>query len=171
MYLNATEAETGAGVGLIPANTRSVLRIDHQLDHGEWVWDDNGVTQGPVTIQVDLRRQMVSAYRGGHEIGTSVILYGGEGKDTPLGQFPIKAKSERHFSRTYYNAPMPFSLWLTDDGVALHGSDVRWGAATHGCVGLPVAFARRLFEAAERGDMVQIVNSDADAIARSGITT
>jgi lipoprotein-anchoring transpeptidase ErfK/SrfK len=54
---------------------------------------------------------------------------------------------------------MPYSLWLTGDGVAVHGSDVRWGRATHGCVGVPVDFARRLFAAAEEGDVVHIVRS------------
>jgi lipoprotein-anchoring transpeptidase ErfK/SrfK len=33
---------------------------------------------------------------------------------------------------------------------------VRWGAATHGCVGVPTEFARRLFEAAKVGDRVDI---------------
>jgi hypothetical protein len=37
--------------------------------------------------------------------------------------------------------------------VAVHGSDVRWGRATHGCVGVPGAFARRLFAAAKEGDV------------------
>jgi lipoprotein-anchoring transpeptidase ErfK/SrfK len=34
---------------------------------------------------------------------------------------------------------------------------VRWGAATHGCIGLPLEFARRLFEQAKVGDEVVIV--------------
>lgn len=168
-FLNDRERQEGARMGLIPANARSVLVVEDELGYGEWVWDDEGVEDGPTTIHVDLRRQIVSAFRGGHEIGTSIILYGGEGKETPIGRFPVKAKSETHFSRTYNNAPMPYSLWLTDDGVAMHGSDVRWGRATHGCVGLPLEFARRLFEEAEVGSVVRIVRSDEDLIEQSGI--
>jgi lipoprotein-anchoring transpeptidase ErfK/SrfK len=52
---------------------------------------------------------------------------------------------------------MPYTLRLTDDGVSIHGSTVRWGAATHGCIGVPLEFARRLFEASRVGDDVLIV--------------
>jgi lipoprotein-anchoring transpeptidase ErfK/SrfK len=34
---------------------------------------------------------------------------------------------------------------------------VRWGAATHGCIGIPVAFAKHVFEATKVGDEVVIV--------------
>jgi lipoprotein-anchoring transpeptidase ErfK/SrfK len=52
---------------------------------------------------------------------------------------------------------MPFMLRLTADGVAIHGADVRRGAATHGCIGVPTDFARRLFGAVKLGDPVVIV--------------
>jgi lipoprotein-anchoring transpeptidase ErfK/SrfK len=71
------------------------------------------------------------------------------------------AKTEKHHSATY-DAPMPFSLWLTPDGVAIHGSDVRWGTATHGCVGVPVEFAQKLFHEASVGDVVEVVDGSPD---------
>ncbi len=40
---------------------------------------------------------------------------------------------------------MPYMLRLTGDGVAIHDSKVEWGYATHGCIGVPVAFAKALF--------------------------
>jgi lipoprotein-anchoring transpeptidase ErfK/SrfK len=52
---------------------------------------------------------------------------------------------------------MPYTLRLTADGVSIHGSNVRWGYATHGCVGVPTAFASKLFEAVSVGDDVLIV--------------
>ena len=52
---------------------------------------------------------------------------------------------------------MPYTLRLTDDGVSIHASSVRWGAATHGCIGVPLDFARLLFGAAGKGDFVVIV--------------
>jgi lipoprotein-anchoring transpeptidase ErfK/SrfK len=53
---------------------------------------------------------------------------------------------------------MPYTLRLTDDGVSIHASDVRWGAATHGCIGVPIAFAERLFDVTRIGDEVMIVS-------------
>lgn len=158
IYLGTIDASEAIGRGLVPDGTKSVLQVEEAMRHGQFVWQDDGKTSGPLTVWVDLDRQLVSAFRGGHEIGTSVILYGAEGNDSPTGSFPIMDKREDYHSRTY-DAPMPYSLWLTNDGVALHGSDVRWGRATHGCIGVPVDFARRLFDVAEEGDVVRIVRS------------
>jgi len=143
----------------LPPGTRSLLPVHDPLVYGAFVWDEEGVPPGPLIVWVDLRRQLVSAFRGGHEIGTAVILYGAGEKETPLGEFAILRKDSDYHSRTY-DAPMPHSLFLTDDGVALHGSTVEGGRATHGCVGLPPEFARLLFAAASRGDRVEIVRSD-----------
>ena len=51
---------------------------------------------------------------------------------------------------------MPYTLKLTLDGVSIHGSNVRDGYATHGCIGVPVDFAAKLFQAASTGDEVII---------------
>jgi lipoprotein-anchoring transpeptidase ErfK/SrfK len=106
-------------------------------------------------VRVDLARQLISVFRGGHEIGTAVILYGGDGKATPRGDFEILQKAADYHSRTY-DAAMPFMLRLTADGVAIHASEVSEGFATHGCVGVPEGFARRLFAVAKLGDRVSI---------------
>jgi hypothetical protein len=136
----------------------SLLRVDRPMRYGEYKWDEAGVPPGPITIRVDLRTQLMSVFRAGHEIGTAVALYGADSKKTPLGSFPILWKGRDHRS-SLYDAPMPFTLRLTGDGVAIHGSDVRWGAATHGCVGVPTEFAGRLFEQARVGDFVTIVRT------------
>ena len=102
-------------------------------------------------------RNLMSVFRSGHEIGTAVILYGADGLPTPTGKFPILAKLKDHRSITYDNAPMPYTLRLTPDGVSIHGSNVRWGFATHGCVGVPKEFAAKLFDVVKKGDEVLIV--------------
>lgn len=158
VYLTARQTAETRNSDLWPGEVRSLLSVDHQLRHGEWRWEDRGVPAGPSTVRVDLRTQLISVMRGGHEIGTAVILYGAESHETPLGRFPILSKAADYRSRTY-DAPMPYMLRLTPDGVALHGSDVRLGNATHGCIGLPLAFARKLFEEVERGSEVLIVRS------------
>jgi len=137
---------------------RSVLSIRQRLRYGDFVWDDNGIPAGPVWVRADLDRQLISVFRDGHEIGTAVILYGADGKPTPAGTFPVLQKAADYHSMTY-DAPMPYMLRLTRDGVAIHGSDVRRGAATHGCIGVPTAFARLLFEQMQLGDPVMVVGS------------
>lgn len=128
------------------------------MEYGTWRWDDAGVPAARVTVRVDLERQLVSVFQGPDEIGTAVIVYGIDGKDTPRGKLPILGKSRDYHSITY-DAPMPFSLWLRDDGVALHGSSVRMGKATNGCIGVPVEFAAKLFEVARKGDIVEVVGN------------
>lgn len=134
---------------------QSLLNVPTPLRYGEFVWDETNVAAGPVWIRVDLQAQTISIFRGGHEIGIAVMLYGADGKPTPPGQFTVLAKSKDHQSGQY-DAPMPYSLWLTKDGVAIHGSNVRWGSATHGCVGVPIDFARKLFDATSVGDRVTV---------------
>jgi len=144
--------------GLLPGGVRSLLRTEGVMRHGDFRWDDKGVAAGPLTIWVDLRTQLVSVFRGGHEIGTAVIVYGDNTMESPLGRFPILSKHRDYHSRTY-DAPMPHSLFITNTGVALHGSPMSSRRATHGCIGLPDKFAQHLFDAASVGDSVEIVRS------------
>ena len=134
----------------------SVLNVGGRMNYGDWTWNDAKVPPGPVWIRVDLEHQVLSVFRAGHEIGTAVILYGIRDKQSPAGAFRVLQKAADYHSVTY-DAPMPFMLRLTADGVAIHGADVRPGAATHGCIGVPTRFARRLFEAVSLGDPVVIL--------------
>lgn len=144
-------------VAVTPADNelviRRVLKIDGPFKHGDYVWDDAGVPDGPVVITVDVAAETLSVFRGGYEIGAAVILFGATDKPTPLGVFPITQKKKDHISNLY-NAPMPYMMRLTNDGVAIHGSKVEWGGATHGCIGVPIAFAAKLFSVAKLGDKV-----------------
>ena len=158
-YLPQTRGEQAFRAGLLPAGTQSLLASPGRMRHGDFAWNDDGIPPGPLTIWVDLRTQVISVFRGGHEIGTAVIVYGAESMESPLGRFPILSKHRDYHSRAY-DAPMPYSLFITDTGVALHGSPMSSRRATHGCIGLPTEFARLLFAAAEKGDMVEVVRSD-----------
>lgn len=144
--------------GLLPAGVRSLLRTEGVMRHGDFRWNDEGVAAGPLTIWVDLRTQLISVFRDGHEIGTAVIVYGDDTMESPLGRFPILSKHRDYHSRTY-DAPMPHSLFITNTGVALHGSPMSSRRATHGCIGLPDKFAQQLFDAASIGDSVEIIRS------------
>jgi len=137
---------------------RSVLNIRSTMKFGDFIWDEEGVPDGPMWVRADLDRQIISVFRGGHEIGTAVVLYGADEKPTPAGVFPVLQKDADYHSRTY-DAPMPFMLRLTDDFVAIHGSDVRAMSATHGCIGVPLEFARRLFDQMQVGDEVFVLKT------------
>lgn len=156
LFLTEAETAEAAKRGLLPAGTRSIIGTGKKLTYGEWRWDDKGVPAGPTHVRVDLARQLVSVYRGPDEVGTAVVLYGTEGKETPRGKLPILGKTRDYHSKTY-DAPMPYSLWLRDDGVALHGSSVTAGRATNGCIGVPEAFAAKLFDIVEKGDIIEVV--------------
>ena len=138
-----------------PLVVKSVLPIAGPLKFGKHHWDESRGVAGPLVITVDLEAQVLSVFRGGHEIGATAILYGADDKPTPLGRYPITQKSKDHVSNLYH-VPMPYMLRLTNDGIAVHGSEVEWGYATHGCVGVPVAFAKKLFAVAKLGDVVII---------------
>ncbi len=137
---------------------KRVLKIDGPFRHGDYAWDEKGApATGPVIITVDLRAQTLSVFRDGYEIGAAVILYGATDKPSPLGAFPITQKDADHVSNLY-DAPMPYAQRLTSDGVFIHGSDVQYGRGTHGCIGVPVAFAQKLFGVTKLGDMVVITD-------------
>lgn len=142
--------------GELDREIKSILKVDQAMRHGEFLWNEADVPDGPVWIRVDLERQLISIFRAGHEIGTAVILYGADEKATPAGHFRVMWKRKDHRSATY-DAPMPYTLRLTDDGIAIHGSEILSGRATHGCIGVPTAFARHLFETTDKGDEVVIV--------------
>lgn len=133
----------------------SALALDRPLSHGDYAWSDDGVPAGPTWIHVDIARQTLRVIRGTSEIGRAIILYGADNKPTPLGAFKVTEKDADHVSNLY-GAPMPYMLRLTNDGIAIHGSDVKYGEATHGCIGVPEEFAAILFAEAELGDRVII---------------
>lgn len=134
---------------------KRILPIEGPIKYGEWHWNDDGVPPGPIVITVDLEARVLSIFRSGYEIGAAAVLLGTQEKPTPLGVFPITQKRRHHVSNLY-DAPMPYMMRLTNDGIALHASEVEWGYASHGCVGMPEPFAAKVFSEADVGDRVFI---------------
>jgi hypothetical protein len=140
-----------------PFVIKSILPVEGSIRYGDWFWDESAAPRsGKLVITVDLEARVISAFRDGHEIGTAVALLGTRRHPTPLGTFPILTKERNNVSEKYSNAPMPWTLRLTWDGIAIHGSPVLNGYASHGCIGVPDEFAAKLFAAAGRGDKVII---------------
>lgn len=138
---------------------RRILPIEGPIKYGEWHWDDEGVPDGPLLVTVDLQARVISIFQGGYEIGAAAVMLGTDEHPTPTGVFPILWKQRHNVSEKYGNAPMPWSMFLTLDGVAIHGgSDVENGYASHGCIGVPDDIAKRLFAIARQGDKVVITD-------------
>ncbi|WP_404480147.1 L,D-transpeptidase family protein [Novosphingobium sp. BL-52-GroH] len=139
-----------------PFVIKRILPIKGAIKYGEWHWDEKDVPAGPIVVTVDLEARVLSVFRSGYEIGATAVLLGTSDKPTPLGVFPITQKDKDHVSNIYTGAPMPYMQRLTNDGITLHGSDVALGYASHGCVGMPDAFAAKLFATTKLGDKVYI---------------
>lgn len=77
-----------------------------------------------------------------------LVSTGGQGYDTPSGTYrPFRFEKE-HFSTEWDDAPMPYSMFFTGRGHAIHGSThiKRLGTrASHGCVRLAPENAALLF--------------------------
>ncbi|ASW06200.1 L,D-transpeptidase family protein [Rhizobium sp. 11515TR] len=110
-------------------------------------------------IVVSKDRQSLAVYDGDKVIATSKVSTGKRGHTTPSGIFSILEKKVYHESNLYSAAPMPFMQRLTWSGIALHESNsVPNYPASHGCVRMPKAFAKMLYQMTERG--VHVVIAD-----------
>jgi hypothetical protein len=140
-----------------PFVVRSILPISGPIKFGQFYWDESRGEPGPVVITVDLTARVLSVFEDGHEVGAAAILKGYGDKPTPVGVFPITQKDATHISNIF-EVPMPWMLRLTNDGVSIHGSKVEAGYATNGCIGVPDAFAEKLFHVVHLGDRVIITD-------------
>jgi len=143
-----------------------LARQADQLKPGEWVWAPQIAASGPVLVYVDLGRQRATVYRNGVRIGVSTISSGKDGHETPTGVFTILEKNKEHHSKTYNDASMPFQQRLTWLGVAMHAGNLPGYPASHGCVRLPMEFAKKLFEVTPMGGTVVIAGGHEDPVKR-----
>jgi len=137
-----------------------------KLKPGQWVWKPEIAPKGPILVYVDLSRQLATVYRNGVRIGVSTISSGRPGYETPTGVFTILEKNKEHISRKYNDAPMPYQERLTWGGVALHAGGLPGYPESHGCVHLPLAFSKILFDAMPMGGTVVIAGGHEDPVKR-----
>jgi hypothetical protein len=139
-------------------DTRSALEAVERLKPGEYIWAPDIAPAGPVLIVVSLTSQRAITYRNGIPIGVSTVSTGKAGYETPTGIFTILQKDIDHKSNLYDDAPMPFMQRLTWGGVALHGGNLPGYPASHGCIRLPLGFAKLLYGITRLGLTVVITN-------------
>ena len=122
------------------------------------MWQPHVAPAGPVVIVVDLSKQDMQVYRNGELIGRSTIGAGKGQHPTPTGIFTILEKQLTHHSTKYHEASMPFMERLTWDGVAIHAGNVLGTPDSHGCVHVPMKFAKNLYDVTKKGATVLITS-------------
>lgn len=112
-----------------PCDARAEACID--LSAGQtWLMSDGEVTYGPVPMSS-----------------------GKPGYETRPGTFAVTYKDKDHWSGPY-DAPMPYSVFFTEDGIAYHEGNIN--EQSHGCVRLQHEAAKKFFYTLEPGDTVQV---------------
>ena len=117
-----------------------------------------GVRSG-VRVLVSIPQQKLYAFRDGELVGTSPVSTGKRGHATPAGTFRILQKAVTHHSNRYSNAPMPYMQKLTTYGIAIHAGRLPGYPASHGCIRLPRAFAKKLYGMTKHGTVVTITRA------------
>ena len=150
------EATASAGAHPVKHRSLSLVQKAARLGPGEYVWEAKASTSGPLFLLIDLGTQRALLYRNGVPVAASTVSTGRKGRGTPTGLFTILEKQVVHRSRTYDDAPMPYMQRLTWKGVAIHAGHVAGHPASHGCIRVPWAFAKRLYAVTKLGTLVMI---------------
>lgn len=89
------------------------------------------------------------------EYGPVPITSGRPGYETPTGYFPVLYKVKDEVSREFNNAPMPYSTYFTNYGIAFHEGSLY--DPSHGCIHLSMDAAITYFNSLQTGEQVQVV--------------
>ncbi len=101
-----------------------------------------------ILISVDKTTQRMTVTVDGRLLYTWPVSTGKPGYDTPNGTFWALAKDKDHRSKEYDDAAMPYSIFFTRTGNAVHGTTSRGlgRPLSHGCVRLSVKNAAILWD-------------------------
>ena len=99
-------------------------------------------------IEIDKSAQRMTVTVNGEQLYEWPVTTGGRDYDTPSGTFrPFRMEID-HYSEEWDNAPMPYSIFFTQTGNAIHGTYEQRSlgrAVSHGCVRLSVKNAATLW--------------------------
>jgi lipoprotein-anchoring transpeptidase ErfK/SrfK len=145
----ATDAASQARVDMLETFGPKMLRP------GQYVWRDVPAA-GPERVVISLSDQLAYLYRGSILVAVSTISSGKDEKPSPTGIFSVLDKKPFYRSKKYDNAPMPWMQRIDQYGIALHGGFNPGYPASHGCIRLPTAFAKKLYSTTDIGTPVMI---------------
>ena len=147
--MEASDAASQARVDMLEAFGPKALKP------GQYVWRDVPA-DGPQRVVISLSDQLAYFYRGDTLVAASTISSGKDEKPTPVGIFSVLDKRPMYRSKKYDHAPMPWMQRIDQYGVALHAGYNPGVPASHGCVRLPSAFAKKLYSVTDVGTPVYI---------------
>ncbi len=102
-------------------------------------------------IEIDKTRQRMVIVVDGVRRHSWPISTGRVGQETPSGRFRPLTLVRHERSRWYDNAPMPYAIYFTNDGHAIHGTKAGVGEpASHGCVRVALRHAAALYAMVKR---------------------
>ena len=96
-----------------------------------WLVEDGVVVRGPLPVGI-----------------------GGQGHETPKGDFVVEWKDTNHRSVEYDGALMPFAVFFAEGGIAFHEGEVE--RPSKGCVRLGHEDAIEFYDFLEVGDAVEV---------------
>jgi len=137
------------------------MEVASTLGPNKFVWAETAAAE-PVSIVISIADQRAYVYRGDTMVAATSVSTGKDGKETPTGTYTILQKKEDHKSNLYNAAPMPFMQRLTWDGIAIHAGRNPGFPASHGCIRVPTAFAKKLFEVTDLGTTVTVIDESVD---------
>ena len=107
-------------------------------------------------VEIDKSTQSMKVTVNGAQLYKWPVSTGANGYDTPSGAFrPFRMEID-HTSDEYENAPMPYSIFFTMTGNAVHGTEYESSlghAVSHGCVRLSVKNAATLWSLVKQEKM------------------
>jgi len=147
--MEATDAASQARIDMLEAFGPKSLKP------GQYLWRDVPAA-GPERVVISLSDQLAFLYRGNVLVAVSTISSGKDEKPSPTGIFSVLDKKPFYRSKKYDNAPMPWMQRIDQYGIALHGGHNPGYPASHGCIRLPTAFAKKLYSVTDVGTPVYI---------------
>lgn len=111
-----------------PADAKACIDLKNQKS---WLQNNGQIYHGPVPVST-----------------------GRVGYETPRGTFYVNRKVKDEISWEFGNAPMPYSVYFTNNGIAFHEGDPY--VMSHGCIHLYHNDAVRYFNDLQYGDKVYV---------------
>lgn len=109
-----------------------------------------------VLVNIDKSTQEMTVFVDDIEQYRWPVSTGTRGYETPSGTFVASSMNEIWYSKQWDNAPMPWSVFFTKEGHAIHGTQEvsKLGtAASHGCVRLAPENAEVLYRLVEENGL------------------
>jgi len=146
--------------------------VEVLYDEGDkTIWEDGSPTTTEKKILVSRSKQTLEAYEDDVLVLEAAVSTGLEMTPTPRGTFSVFKKTPSRYmqgplpnlsDKQVYDLPgVPWNLYFTEGGAVIHGAYWHESFGTkysHGCVNLPVDIARSLYNWAELGTVVVVVD-------------